>query len=196
MLTTYNATMTRSTRVLWLLEELGADYSIAPVTIARADRPEDGPDARNPHPLKQVPCVVHDGEVIVESLAIWLHLSDLFPQANMAPPVGHSKRAAYMGWMGLNTSVFEPLAVAAMSGTPLTQQQSEARAWMDSRFADALARGPYLLCDTFSTVDLVYASLLRFYPDALSRTPEIDAWVARCSGRPAAARARDKDARG
>lgn len=196
MLTTYNATMSRSTRVLWLLEELGADYAIAPVTIARADTPDDGPDPRNPHPLKQVPCIVHDGEVIVESLAIWLHLSDLYPQANMAPPIGHPKRAGYMGWMGLNTCVFEPLAVAAMNGTPLSERQRHSRAWMDKRFEDALAHAPYLLWDTFSTVDIVYASLLRFFPSALSQTPEIEAWIARCVGRPAGARARGKDAGG
>lgn len=196
MLTTYNATLSRSTRVLWLLEELGAEYEIVPVTITRADRPADGPDARNPHPLKQVPSIVHDGEVIVESLAIWLHISDLYPDANMAPPVGHPKRAAYMSWMGLNTCVFEPLAVSAISGTPLGERQKEARTWMDARFAAALSLGPYLLGDAFTTVDLVYASLLRFYPDALSRTPEIDAWIARCAGRPAAARAREKDAAG
>ena len=176
MLTTYNNALSRSTRVLWLLEELGADYAIVPVTITRTDRPEDGADPRNPHPLKQVPCIEHDGEIIVESLAIWLHLTDLHPQANMAPPLGHPKRAEYMGWMGFNTCVFEPLAVAAMNGTPLSDRQIEARKWMDARFAAALARTPYLLWDTFSSVDLVYASLLRFYPAALSATPEIEAW--------------------
>jgi glutathione S-transferase len=196
MLTTYNNALSRSTRVLWLLEELGADYNIVPVTIVRADRPEDGPDARNPHPLKQVPCIEHDGEIIVESLAIWLHLTDLHPQASLAPPLGHPKRAEYMGWMGLNTCVFEPLAVAAMNGTPLTDRQIEARQWLDARFASALARAPYLLWDRFSTVDLVYASLLRFYPSALTAMPEIEAWLTRCTGRPAAARVRAKDAGG
>lgn len=196
MLTTYNATMSRSTRILWLLEELGADYAMTPITIVRADRPQDGPDARNPHPLKQVPCIEHEGEVIVESLAIWLHLSDVYSEANMAPPPGHPKRAEYMGWMGLNTCVFEPLAVAAMNATPLTERQVEARGWLDARFAAALAKRPYLLWDTFSTVDLVYASLMRFFPSALSRTPEIDGWIGRCASRPAAARARAKDAGG
>jgi len=196
MLTTYNATLSRSTRVLWLLEELGADYTIVPVTIARADNPEQGPDPRNPHPLKQVPCIEHDGEVIVESLAIWLHLTDLHPQANMAPPLGHPKRAAYMGWMGMATAVFEPLVVAVMNGAPLTDRQQAARADLDARFAAALARGPYLLGDGFSTVDLVYASLLRFYPATLSATPEIAAWIERVAGRPAGARARAKDAGG
>ena len=196
MLTTYNNPLSRSTRVLWLLEELGADYTIKPVTIIRADRPEDGPDPHNPHPLKQVPCIEHDGEIVVESLAIWLHLSDLHPQANMAPPPGHPKRAEYMGWMGLNTCVFEPLAVAAMNGTPLSDRQTEARRWMDARFATALSRAPYLLWEAFSAVDLVYASLLRFYPAALTPTAEIEDWVRRCVQRPAAARVRAKEGSG
>jgi glutathione S-transferase len=195
MLTVYNATMSRSTRVLWLLEELGADYKLVPITIARPDG-SDGPDPKNPHPLKQVPCIEHDGEVIVESLAIWLHLTDLYPQAGLAPPPGHPKRAEYMGWLGLSTAVFEQIVVATMNGTPLTERQQAARAQIDARFAAALVRGPYLLWDKFSTVDLVYVSLLRFYPAALTATPEIAAWQARCVDRPAIARFRAKDAVG
>jgi len=80
--------------------------------------------------------------VIVESLAIWLHLADLHPQAGLAPPPGHPKRAEYMGWLGLSTAVFEQIVVAAMNGTPLTERQQAARASIDARFAVALARGP------------------------------------------------------
>jgi glutathione S-transferase len=83
-----------------------------------------------------------------------------------------------------------------MNGTPLSERQQAARAQIDARFAAALSRGPYLLWDKFSIVDLVYASLLRFYPAALTATPEIAAWQARCVDRPAIARFRAKDAGG
>jgi glutathione S-transferase len=155
MITTWNAKLSRSTRVLWLLEELGVPFELVPVEIARPDG-SGGPDPANPHPLGQVPCIRDRGELIVESLAIWLHLSDVFPEAGMAPPAGHAKRAEYMGWMGLATAVFEPLVTAAMSGAPASERQAEARAFLDARFAEALARGPFLLWDRFSTVDLVY----------------------------------------
>jgi len=192
MITTFNATMSRSTRILWLLEELGAPFQVVPVAIARPDG-SGGPDSANPHPLGQVPCVTDDGEILVESLAIWLHLSDLYPGAGMAPPPGHPRRAEYMGWLGLATAVFEPLVVAVMTGTPLSDRQVAARAWLDARIAAALARGPWLLWDRFSTVDLVYASMLRFFPTALARTAAIDEWLERIAARPALARVREKD---
>ena len=68
MITMYNATLSRSTRVLWLLEELGAPYEMVSVEIARPDG-SGGPDPANPHPLKQVPCIRDGGAMIVESLA-------------------------------------------------------------------------------------------------------------------------------
>jgi len=193
MITTFNATMSRSTRVLWLLEELGLDYASVPVTIARPDG-SGGPDPENPHPLRQVPCIVHDGELVVESLAIWLHLCDLRPEVGLAPAVGHPLRAAYMGWMGAATAVFEPLVLAVAMRQPLTARQVEARAWLDQRFAAALSERPWLLWDRFSAVDLIYGSLLRFYPDALSRTAEIAAWQERIAVRPALQRMREVDA--
>ena len=193
MITTFNATMSRSTRILWLLEELGVPFDVVPITIARPDG-SGGPDPANPHPLGQVPCIADDGELVVESLAIWLHLSDLYPEAGMAPPPGHPMRAEYMGWLGLATAVYEPLMVAVMTGTPLTDRQAAARAWLDARIAAALARGPWLLWDRFSTVDLVYAGLLRFFPTALAQTAAIGEWLERIEARPALARVRGKDA--
>lgn len=194
MITTFNAAMSRSTRVLWLLEELGAPYEIVPVDIARPDG-SGAPDPANPHPLGQVPCILDDGELIVESLAIWLHLSDLHPEARLAPPPGHPKRAEYVGWLGLATAVFEPLVAAILAGTPLTHRQAEARAFLDARFAAALAQGPWLLWERFSTVDLVYASLLRFFPQALGQTEAIAEWLHRIAARPALARVREKEGR-
>ena len=192
MITTWNATLSRSTRVLWLLEELGAPYELVPVQILRPDG-SGGPDPANPHPFGQVPCVRDGDELIVESLAIWLHLSDAFPKAGMAPPPGHAKRAEYMGWLGLATTVLEPLAVAVRTGTSPSERQAAAREYLDARIAAALARGPWLVWERFSTVDLVYASYLRFFPAALAQTEAIAEWLERVFARPSLARAREKD---
>lgn len=195
MITTFNATMSRSTRILWLLEELGAPYQMVPVAIARPDG-SGSADPANPHPLGQVPCILDGDEMIVESLAIWLHLGDLHHEAGLAPPPGHPKRAEYIGWLGLATALFEPLVAAAMTGAPLDDRQAKARAFLDARFAAALARGPWLLWDRFSTVDLVYGSLLLLVPRALTPTPAIGDWRDRLAARPAAARVRAKEGRG
>ncbi len=194
MITTFNAPLSRSTRLLWLLEEIGAPYELVPVEIARPDG-SGGPDPANPHPLKQVPCILDDGEMIVESLAIWIHLGDLHPEAGLAPPPGDPKRAEYIGWLGLATAVFEPLVALALAGAKPSDRQAAARAFLDARFAAALGRGPWLLGERFSIVDLVYASLLFFFPQALTQTDAIAGWLERVAARPALARVREKEGR-
>ncbi|MDQ4086619.1 MAG: glutathione S-transferase family protein, partial [Pseudomonadota bacterium] len=194
MITLFNATMSRSTRVLWLLEELDAEYALVPVSIRRPDG-SAGPDPANPHPLGQVPCILDDGELIVESLAIWIHLADSFPDPELAPPPDHFKRAEYVGWLGLATCVFEPLVTATLAGAPLDERQQAARTFLSDRVATALDCHGWLLWDRFSVVDLVYGSLLRFAPAALGPSPQIEAWLERMSGRPALARVRQREGR-
>src|SRR5262245_65884961 len=60
MLTLYHAPRSRSSRIIWLLEELGAPYQIRITGIPRPDGP-GAPDAANPHPDKKVPALVDHG---------------------------------------------------------------------------------------------------------------------------------------
>ena len=84
MLTLYHAPQSRSSRILWLLEELGADYELVITDIPRQDG-SGAADPRNPHPDKKVPALVHDGALITESIAIVQYLADLYPKAGLAP---------------------------------------------------------------------------------------------------------------
>ena len=66
---------TRSSRVLWMLEELGAPYEIT--QIAAAER--RSPDHLRRHPLGRVPALeLGDGMTMFESAAICLQLADLY----------------------------------------------------------------------------------------------------------------------
>src|SRR5688572_29289813 len=106
MLTLYHAPRSRSTRVLWLLEELGAEYHVEYVDIVRGHpTPGGATDPRNPHPLKQVPALAVDGVVLVESVIVFLYLTDRFE--GLAPTVGDSRRAEYLAWLGLYNGVLE-----------------------------------------------------------------------------------------
>jgi glutathione S-transferase len=92
MITLYHAPQSRSSRMLWLLEEIGAPYETKIVTIRSADG-SGAVDPANPHPHGKVPTLVHDGQVIFESAAIALYLADLFPEAKLGPRVGEPKHA-------------------------------------------------------------------------------------------------------
>lgn len=192
MITLFNATMTRSTRVLWLLEELGADYRIEQISIARPDG-SGGPDPKNPHPLKQVPVIEHDGSVIVESVVIWLHLVDQHPEAKLAPALRDPDRAAFMSWLGMATAVIEPLIVAHMSGAGWTARQQHAAADIMARMEAALERTDYLMGPSFQAIDLIYFSLLRLCPPLMPVSSMGARWQERIAQRPALARARSKD---
>lgn len=195
MLTLHHAPMSRSTRCLWLLEELGADYGVNYVDIRRMDG-SGGPDPANPHPMKQVPALEVDGVVIVETIAIFPYLTDLYPQAGMAPKVGDPDRATYLSWLGLYGGVLEP-AVTAKFRNPegFSGQMAEAYQALDARWKAALEAGPYLLGERFSAVDILFGSLLQFFRTAMPDHAVYDEWIARISQRPALAASRAKDAR-
>jgi len=191
MLILHHAPKSRSSRILWLLEELGADYQVNYLDILRNDG-SGGPDPTNPHPLKQVPAITVDGVTIVESVMIILYLTDRYP--GLAPAVGDPKRADYLGWLGLYNGVLEPVISAKFRGE-VTAVQADAYAALDRRWREALDRAPYLLGDSFTAVDILFGSLLQFFRAAMPQYPIYDAYLARIGDRPALARAMTKDAR-
>ena len=87
MLTLIHAPLSRSSRIVWLLEELGAEYEIRYVSIRRWDG-SGAPDDNNPHPHKQVPALLHNGAVIWESAAVVQYLTDLYPDCSLGRPPG------------------------------------------------------------------------------------------------------------
>jgi glutathione S-transferase len=125
MLTLYHSPRSRSSRVIWLLEELGAEYDLQYVNIGRRTG-DSVPDARNPNLLKQTPTIVHHGQVLHETVIIWIYLTDLYPQASMAPRVGDLRRAEYLAWLGLYNAVLEPVVTASFAPEGMSALQKAA----------------------------------------------------------------------
>ncbi|MFT5586586.1 MAG: glutathione S-transferase [Cognaticolwellia sp.] len=67
--------LSRSTRVLWALEELGLDYEIK--TYKRDKNFRADPALKQVHPLGKSPVVVADGLILAESAAILEYLVDI-----------------------------------------------------------------------------------------------------------------------
>jgi glutathione S-transferase len=195
MLTVYHAPQSRSSRILWLLEEIGEPYTIETMDIRRAGG-VGTPDPRNPHPDKKVPALVHDGQLVTESAAICLYLTDTFPQAKLGPLRGEAKRGAYLTWLAYYPGVIEPVVVAKAQGRT-EKEPDERRAYdqMESRLRGALEAGPYVLGDAFSAADILVVSVFQWMRALMPAGALFDGYVARCTARPALARAGAKDGR-
>ncbi|TXH06155.1 MAG: glutathione S-transferase [Nevskiaceae bacterium] len=198
MLTLVHAPRSRSTRFLWLLEELGAPYEVMVVDIKRTGGPLAGTgarDPRNPHPHGQVPALIDDGVVISESAAIALYLTDKFPLAGLGPLVGDPQRGPYLSWLAYYAGVLEPVIVNHFKGRTATDAADKAMyEALDQRLKTTLEAAPWILGQKFSAADILFVSLLQFARQALPPHAIYDDWLARANARPALVRALGKDA--
>lgn len=193
MLTLFHAPQTRSSRILWLIEELGADVEVVDCEIAwRNGRKVGEADARNPHPDGKVPALMHDGALITESAAVALYLTDLHPKAGLGAPVGSPERGALLTWLTWAAGELEPALFARMSGASDPWSVARCEAAMD-RVMEALWSGPYLMGDRFTVADVMIGSTLAWVRPMLPDSPLFDRYLDRLAARPANARAMARD---
>lgn len=196
MLTLYHAPQSRSSRMIWLLEELGADYDIAYTDVPRMDG-SGAPDPKNPHPDKKVPALVHDGALVTESAAIALYLTDLFPEAGIGAKIGDANRGLYLTWLAYYAGVIEPVLTFAFLGLGDHEglgRTFRGRAEMERRILDGLAANEYIAGPRFSAADILVASIGHWARDMLPKDAAVDAWLEKCGARPAFKAAGLKDA--
>ncbi|MGH7787591.1 MAG: glutathione S-transferase family protein [Candidatus Binatia bacterium] len=195
MLTLFHAPQSRSSRILWLLEEIGAPYVVKITSIPRMDG-TGAPDPANPHPDKKVPALVDDGVLITESIAIVQYLTDKYPAAGLGPAVGDPTRGHYLSWLAYYAGVIEPvvnLQFAGLADNAAMQRTFRDRGAMDRHIVTALEAGPYLVGNTFSGADILVASMGHFARAMLPAGAVVEAYLDRCNARPALARAWAKD---
>ncbi|ASY63650.1 hypothetical protein SJ05684_c22090 [Sinorhizobium sojae CCBAU 05684] len=195
MLTLIHAPLSRSSRIIWLLEEIGAEFEIRYVDIRRWDG-SGGPDENNPHPHKQVPALLHNGALIWESVAVVQYLTDLYPDSGLGRPPGHPERGAYLSWLAYYAGVIEPAASAHVAGvTANNPVLARLHTEMCAHVIDVLTRQPYLIGERMSAADLLLASALQWMRGILPDSEVIDRYVRVVTDRPALLRAREIDSR-
>jgi len=197
MITLYHRSKTRSTRFIFLLEELEAPYEIRHVTTRSRDGTGEV-DAANPHPNGKVPAITDDdGGVVFESPAIALYLTDKFPKNRIGPMAGEPDRGAYLSWLSYYTGVFEPALMSKFMNVDVLRVTA---GWVPVEEAievlvKTLAKGPYLLGERFSAADVLYGTTFAMFANnpAVPQSPLIEAYAARVVSRPAFARAASLD---
>jgi glutathione S-transferase len=195
MLTFYHAPWSRSSNVLWLMEELGVEYQLEHVDI----RQQGGvPESyRKIQPNKKVPAIEHDGVVITERAAITTYLCDAFPQAGLAPRIGDKDRGPYLSWLVYADAVFDP-AVAAHAQKWEYKGISFSFGTYDDMVANIerrLSESPYIAGDRFTGADVQMAGNIAYVMQQ-KWLPEKDVfkdYLARTTTRPAAIRADERD---
>ena len=198
-LTLYHASPSRSSIILWMLEELGQPYDIKLIKLSERDNLKPGYLAINP--MGKVPALDHKGTVITEAAAICTYLADEFPQAKLNVPVGSPRRGVYLKWLFFGPGCFEPAVIDRAA-----PRKEEARRGMlgygtfDTTMdtvAKAIAKGPWLMGEQFTAADIIIGSNIRWGTifKLIPERPEFTAYLARIAARPAAQRAeaRDKD---
>lgn len=196
MITLFHRPKTRSSRFIFLLEELEAPYEIKLVTTRLRDG-SGAADPANPHPLGKVPAIRDEGAVVFESPAIALYLTDKFPNNRLGPLPGEPERAAYLSWLCYYTGVLEP---AFMSKFMNFEVPRATAGWVGVEEAVAaidhvLSFGPYILGQRFSAADVLYGTTFGMFAKnpLMPKSTIIDDYAQRVLARPAYARAQAKD---
>ena len=197
MITLFRHSKTRSTRFIFLLEELEAPYELKTVTIRNADGTGEI-DPANPHPHGKVPAISDDGNIVFESPAIALYLTDKFPKNRLGPLVGEAGRGEYLSWLCYYASVLEP---AFMSKFMNIEVPRGTAAWVAVEevipaVIKRLNAGPYILGDRFSAADILYGTTFAMFGESpmLPKSPVIEDYAKRVVSRPAYDRSRALDA--
>jgi glutathione S-transferase len=198
-LTLYHANPSRSSIVLWMLEELGQPYDIHLLSLKNGDNRQPAYLAVNP--MGKVPALRHGEAVVTEASAICCYLADEFPDAHLNVPVGDPRRGPYLKWLFFSPSCIEP-AIVERAFPRKEAAPSTALGFGDfDRVMDVLAAAtgaasPYLLGQPFTAADVVIGSALRWGMSfkIVPERPEFLAYVGRLNERPAFKRAVARDA--
>jgi glutathione S-transferase len=193
----YTNPRSRGRIVRWMLEEIGQPYRTELLDYATTLK---APAYLAINPMGKVPALRHGESVVTECAAICAYLADAFPAAGLAPAPGDRRRAAYYRWLFFAAGPVE----AAVTNKALGFVAPEGRETMlgYGSFADtmntlegAVAKGEYLLGETFTAADVYLGSQIGFGLQfhVIEERPAFAQYWARIANRPAALRARAID---
>ena len=195
MITICHLSTSRSERIVWLMEELGLEYTLAPF-----QREQNGaaPDAlREIHPLGKAP-VIRDGDtVLAESGAVVDYIVHRYGAARLTVPPAAPTYARYLYWFHFAEGSLMSLLVMALvltrvpegtaspAGTRVQARMKQMLSFVDSELGD----GPYFVGASFTAADIMmtfpFTTTRLFLDYDLAPFPNIVAYLKRIESRPA-----------
>ena len=186
----------RSTRALWLLEELGVPFDLT--VMSREDK--QTPEYLALHPLGRSPVLEEEGGPVFESAALLLHIADQHLDAGLIAPLGSHDRALQYQWCFFGMTELESalMDIARQAWKDTGEPHADVVERATERFVTGaglietvVGSGEYLVANAFSVADIVVGSVLGF-----ARTAELNdlpaglvPYVDRLEARPARQRA-------
>ncbi len=183
---------TRSLRVLWMLEEIGAPYQRVLVDLKSGA--QHRPDYHAINPMEKVPALQDGAACVAESGAIIAYLAEKFPQIGLAPPIGAPTRGRFWQWLFFSGSCVEGAIAQKFTQAQMPEHVAGFGSFdrVFNVLEEALSSTPYLLGEKFSAADVLIAADLHFTINAfkmLEPRPVFASYLERCQSRPAFLRA-------
>ncbi|MEM9618558.1 MAG: glutathione S-transferase [Pseudomonadota bacterium] len=210
MLIVHHLENSRSQRVLWMLEELGADYEIK--RYERDKKTSLAPaELKKVHPTGKSPVIEHDGRIVAETGAILEYLVDQHGGA-LAPDPTSADFLRYKYWIhAAEGSYATPLILALMMNRmenapmpffakPIARRLTKGvrdgyldhtlKALFDN-LHDELAKSEWLAGDEITAADIAMSFPMEGFSvrGDVSRYPRIRSFLDRIHARPAYQRA-------
>jgi glutathione S-transferase len=198
MLVVHHLNDSRSQRILWLLEELGAPYEIKPYARDATTRLAP-PELKAIHPLGKSPVVTDGNATIIESGAIIDYIQRTYGDGKLAPAMGTADYEAYNQWLHYaEGSAMLPLMLALYvgrlgdAGAPLAPRIESETANHLGYVESALAGRDWLVGTDLTAADVQMSFVGEIARSRGAEYPNIVAWVNRFQARPAYRRALEK----
>jgi glutathione S-transferase len=192
MIKLYHAQLTRSIRVIWLLEELGIPYELATVAFKppRHSFEQNTPSGKFP--------VIEDGSLVMsESGAILEYLIEKYGNGRFAPAIGSPDRGPYLQWLHFaEATAFPPIGDVARHTMFLPEAERIPQVAADGRvraknaldvLERQLAGKDYVVGDALSGADIMLGYFLmaaRMLGCVGAEHPNVAAYWERLSARP------------
>jgi len=199
VITVYHLTISRSERVVWLMEELGLEYRME---VHPREGSGAAPEAmRAIHALGKAP-IIRDGDtVLAESGAIVEYIVHRHAGGRLAVPPADPGYARYTYWMHFAEGSLMSLMLIALVLSRIPEaRESRVRTRILDRmekmlaFVDAeLGAGPWFAGERFTAADIMmvfpFTTMRRYLEYDLAPYPNIAGYMQRIESRPAYAKA-------
>lgn len=195
----YYVPLTSAFRPRWALEETGQEHELVRLTLSPKDLKT--PEYKKIHPLGQVPALVDDELVLIESAAICMYLAERAPGRELLPADEPRARALYNQWILYAMDTISPIVHTVYLRWFMARPEDKAHVATEADHAaiqrvlapvqKVLESGPFLLGERFTTADIILGGVLQWAEAAglLTGTPEVRAYHERLRARPAYQRA-------